>query len=251
MQRRQPALSPGPKDVFPARLIFDRRNHQQVAGSRRRHVGHAHAFRPVPCPLLFLVLQQLPGRAADQAHRAQGLLGVNIQVRLTRRQVTGDVRQDHDGKLQPLGAMHGHDADALGPFLEHRRLPGFVPLRLDCKLLDETAERDAAAHLEAPRQVANSIDVRQHLVAGRAQGESSVRARALQERADCLNDRPPVATAVEFSKQIESLHHGFEILVQLVRTRTKRMQAPNPFPEAQQDAVGDRKERTLERGEDR
>ena len=245
VQRRQPALSPGPKDVFPARLIFDRRNHQQVAGPSRRHIGDANAFRPVPCPLLFLVLQQLPRRAADQVHRAQTLLRVNVEVRLTRSQVTGDVGEDHDGKLQPLGAVHGHDADALGAFFEHRRLPGFVSFRLHRQLLDETAERDAAAHLEAPRQVANSIDVCQHLVAGRPQGESSVRTRTLHQRADRLNDGPPVATAVEFSKQIESLHYGFEILVQLVRTRTKRMQAPNSLPEAQQDAVGDRKERTL------
>ncbi len=53
----------------------------------------------------------------------------------------GRVRQDHDRKLEPLGFVDGHHPDALGPFLDDRRLSRLAVIGIRVDLLDEGSKR--------------------------------------------------------------------------------------------------------------
>ncbi len=77
--------------------------------------------------------------------------------------------------------MDGHQADALGAFFEHGRFMRLGFFRLRFQLFDETAKRDSARKLETAREIADAIDVREHLVSGRAQSESGVRASGFEQ----------------------------------------------------------------------
>ena len=62
VQRTEPAI---------ALLIAHRGNHQQIARACGRHVGHAHAFGELAGVLVLFVLEQFPGRRAQQTRGAQ------------------------------------------------------------------------------------------------------------------------------------------------------------------------------------
>ncbi len=77
--------------------------------------------------------------------------------------------------------MHGHHADAVAVFLEDRRFGRLRRLRRDAQLVDEAAERDAAAHLVLPRELGDVQHVGERLLAAGPQREADVRARRREQ----------------------------------------------------------------------
>ena len=90
------------------------------------------------------------------------------------------------------------------PSLPSSRI-GASAASVDCaaflQLVDEAAERDAAASFVLARQFGDVKHVGQRLLAGGPQDEADVRARCLEQRADRVGDRPVVPPPVQLLQQ--------------------------------------------------
>ena len=123
------------------------------------------------------VVAELPWRAAQQASGAETGACIDEPVRIAGRDVGGHVGQNHYGELQTLGGMDGHQPHAFGSLFEHGSLMRFRFFRLRLQLFDEAAERNSTRELESAGEIADTINVGEHLVSGGAQSESCVSAR--------------------------------------------------------------------------
>ena len=138
-----------------------------------------------------------------------------ILIGFARGDVRGQVGQDHDRKFQALGAMHRHQAHAVGIFFEHRRFGRFFFLGLRGQLLDESAKGDPARHFIGAREIGHARDVRQNLIAARAQDESRVRARRFEQRVHGGRERLAIARAMQFAEQRQRFLDRREVRVRI------------------------------------
>ena len=121
-------------------FVANRRHHDQIARASRRDVQQSNRLLLVALMLSRLILLQLARRASREFHRRQLRRRLDIARRVLARFVAGDIGQDDDRKLEALRAMHRHDPDALGPFLDDRRLAGLVAFGARFELVDERRE---------------------------------------------------------------------------------------------------------------
>ncbi len=110
----RPSRRLAPSQSGRERIVAHRGDHQQVARSRRGHVGHAHALGAIARHLVALVVEQIPRLTSRPGapRRARASL-IDVAARDLRGDVRGDVGEDHHRELEPLGPVHRHDADAL------------------------------------------------------------------------------------------------------------------------------------------
>src|ERR1035438_6590720 len=155
-------------------LIADGWNHQQIAGARGGNVSHADTFGTFAQSFLRFVVAEFPRCATQQASGAETGACIDETVRIAGRDVSSHVGQNHNRKLQAFGGMDGHQPDAFGAFFEYGSLMRFRFFRLRLQLFDEAAEGDSARELERAGEIADTIDVGEHLVSGGAQSESGV-----------------------------------------------------------------------------
>ena len=193
-----------------ARVVAHRRHDEQIARAGGGDVGDAHALRAITRELLVRVLDEIPWLPAAEPERAQSTLGVHVPARVLRGDVRGDVRQDHDRKLEPLRPVHGHDPHALGALLDDRGLARGAALRVRVEPLDEGPERRRARGLEAPRQVHHAQHVRERLLAPRPQHEGGMRAGRRQQTVDGVLHRAVIAQPVERAKERERVDDRLE-----------------------------------------
>src|SRR5687767_13850923 len=98
--------------------------------------------------------------------------------------------------------MHGHDAHALGAFLDDRRIRLATALRIGIEPLDERAERRRADRFESPREIDDAEQVRERLLACRPDRDARVRSRLAEERGERVCDAAPVAAAMQRSEDL-------------------------------------------------
>ena len=160
--------------------------------------------------------------------------------------------------------MHGHQADAVAALFENRRLGGLAGRRRP-QLVDEAAERDAAARLMLARELGDVEHVGERLLARRPQDEADVRARLGEQPADRVGDRTVVA------RRGAAAAAGAARRRSASGARSARRSAPAPgrelppssfgiaermeraeaMPELEQMLVVDREQRALQRREHR
>ena len=241
VQPREPAVLP---------TVPDRGHHQEVARARRRHVEDAGRLLAVAGELVRGVLEELRGRAAGEPHGAEPALGVDPARRLGVRLVGREVGQDHDRELEALGAVHGHDAHALGPLLDDRGVARLAALRLYHKAVDEGAEGDDAAALGAAGEVDEPAHIGERLLARRPDGEPGRRPGGGEQPADRVGDRPAVAAAMEVAEHGERVRNFLELGRQVGGQRPEGVQRPAPLAEGEERRVAEREQRAAQRRED-
>ena len=132
------------------------------------------------------------------------------------------------------------------------------------QLVDEAAERNAAARLVLARQLGDVQHVGERLLAGRTQNEADVRARLREQPADRVGHRPVVAPAMQLLQQSQRVGDRHQVRRRLTGERqiptgiaaelfrhAERMEGAEPVTELEQLLVVDREERALERREHR
>ena len=73
--------------------------------------------------------------------------------------------------------------------------------------VDETAERQTALQLVAPRQIRNVQDVGEHLLAAAPENKAGVRARHRNQAANRVRNRPVIASRMQFAQGVERFRH--------------------------------------------
>ena len=124
------------------------------------------------------MLRQIERRPARQPDGAQPARRVEVSLRLVAAELAADVGEDHDRELEPLGLVHGHQANAVGALLENRRLRRLRAIGRLPQLVDEPSEREAALGFVLARELGDLQHVGQHLLAAAPQHEAGVRAGA-------------------------------------------------------------------------
>ena len=132
------------------------------------------------------------------------------------------------------------------------------------QLVDEAAERDAAAGLMLARQLGDVQHVGERLLAGRPQDESDVRARLGEQPADRVGDRTVVARAMQLLQQAQRVGNRQQVRVGSPLSASSSPElppssfgirngwkAPKRCAELEQMLVVDREERALQRREHR
>ncbi len=177
-------------------LVADAGDHEQVARPRRRDVREPMAFGPVARHLRLTQVDEfgrctsrnrLHAQAARRDERARGPI---------RREPARDVGQDHDGELEALGLVDGHQAHAVRPLLEDRAL-GRLGERLVEELLHEASERGALGRLVLASELHDVQHVGQRLLAPGTKREPGVRARGAQQGLHRVLHGHAVALAVQ------------------------------------------------------
>ena len=194
------------------------------------------------------VLVQLARRPTADLHRAQPLAGVEMPARVTAADPARQIREDHDGELEPLGLVHRHQPDAVAVFFKDRRFRAFGFSRLS-QLVDEAAKRNAVGRLVLPRELRDVEHVGERLLASRPQDESHVRARRGQQPADRVGNRTVVTTPVEPLEQPERVGNRRQMRRRLggecqlapgiaseLRGHAERMKRPEPVAEFEEIA---------------
>ena len=148
------------------------------------------------------MLVQLVRRPAADLHRAQTPAGVEIPAGVAAADPARHVGEDHDGKLEPLCLVHRHQPDAVAALFENRRLAPSDFRRL-AQLVDEPAERNAAARFVLPRQLGDVQHVGERLLARGTQDEADVRSRFREQPADRVGNGPVVAPAMQLLQQTQ------------------------------------------------
>ena len=246
----------GPAVVFHPGRVAHRRHHQQVARAGRGHVGQTDPLLPVPIDLLLLVVQQVEGRPAGEPHGAQTARRVDEAAGGRPAESGGRVAEDHHREFESLGPVHGHDPHAVAALFEDRRLARLTFLRFAAQLLDEPAERQAAAGFPGARHLADVQHVGEHLLAGPLHHEGGVRPGRLQQLPDGAGDRHDVAAPVQPGQQLQTVRDGQEPLGTVplagrgLRRHAERVQAPETLPPGEQRFVVDGEQRPAERRED-
>ena len=148
-------------------------------------------------------------------HGAQALLRIEIARRVLQAQLAGDVGEHDDRELEALRLVDGHQPHAFAALFEDRRLRRFGAARGVVQRVDETAKRQAAFGLVAPREVGNVQHVGEHLLAAAPQDEPGVRARRGDQPADRVGDRPMISRGVQLAKRRQRFRDGLEPIGQL------------------------------------
>ena len=226
------------------------RNHQQIAGARSRDISHPDAFGPFAQSLLRFVIAQFPGGAAQQTGCAQAFTGIHVTVWIAGRDVGRHIGQNHDREFQPFGRMHGHQPDSFGAFFEHRRFGRFGFLGLRVQFLHESTKRNPTRKLETSREIGHPVNIGEHLVSSGPQRKSGMRSRGFKQRIHGIGDGPSIPSAIQIGQQAQRIGDRFEAGIEILRERPKRLQPSDFVMEAQQQIVGDGKERAFERRED-
>src|SRR5215831_13162777 len=109
------------------------------------------------------------------------------------RELRGEVRQDHYGKLQAFSAMHRHQLNAAALLLQHGRFAGIAAFVFALQIFDEGAKTGCGAtYLKATCQVGQAVDIRKNALAALAESEAGMRASVLQQLMNGIRDRPRI-----------------------------------------------------------
>ncbi len=139
--RRIERIMQGTEPAALAIFFPDGGDHEEIARAGCRDVGHAGGLFLVGLLLGRRGVQQFPRRAPEQTLRAQAAIGIREAVSALRPgQLRGEIGQDDDRKLQPLGLVDGHQFDAAAFLLDHRRFAGVAGFVLALEVIDEGAE---------------------------------------------------------------------------------------------------------------
>ncbi len=162
----------------------DRRDagHDQMApGPGHGHVAQPLLLPPLPLQVLFLEFLELEdlfaGRGAVPVFEADPAQLPAVEpddAVVPAVTCVSEIGQDHQGELQPLGRVHGHDANRIHPLLldGSLRLSGF-PFLLLLEEAREPGDVTAPDLLEVSGQVHQQVQVGQPLTAVRGGGEDS------------------------------------------------------------------------------
>ena len=120
------------------------------------------------------------------AHRLP--VGSNPPAGVGAQSLARQVSKDDDRELEALRLVHGHQADAVAVFLEDRRFRRLRCLCREPQLVDESAERNTAAHLVLARDFGDVEHVGERLLAAGPQRKTHVCARRGQELLQCSGD---------------------------------------------------------------
>ena len=112
------------------------------------------------------------------------------------------VSENHHWEFQALCLVYGHDPHALDAFFDNRGLIGLSLLGVSLEFLDEGPEGGSAA-LKMPRHVDQPLTIRERLLAIRPERDPGVRAQCLEQRGDCLGDRPMITPEVKEFQDFE------------------------------------------------
>src|SRR5215469_3876951 len=130
--------------------------------------------------------------------------------------------------------MHRHQPNPVGALFEHGRFSRFRFLRLRFKLFDKSTKRNSARRFEASREVGYSVDISEHLMSGRPQGESGVSARSLEQSVHGACDGTAVTAARQVGELRQGVGDGAKIRREIVRKVSERMQPANFMEKTQQ-----------------
>ena len=193
------------------RAVADRGDDEQVARARRRHIREAFRFGTVACRFFGVMEQQIARRPAAQLERAEIVRGIEPAPRLRASELARQVGQDDDRELEPFRLVHGHDANAVAPLFENRRLGRPRAVRSDPQFIHEASERHAAGRLVLARQLGHVEDVGQRLLAARSQHESDMGTRRFEQPLDGLVDGDMIAPAVKLPQDVQRRRDGREV----------------------------------------
>ena len=118
--------------------------------------------------------------------------------------IGGHVGQNHDGKFQSFGPVHGHQPHSFGAFFDYRRLSRLGFLRLCFQFLHESAKRNSAREFEAAGQIGDAMNIGEHLMSGGPQRKSGVCARGFEQCIHGVRDGPSIAAAVQIRQQAKA-----------------------------------------------
>jgi hypothetical protein len=118
--------------------VADHRHDQHLAGASGGNVRDAHRFLLVVPQHVVPLLEQLDRRTAGERHGPQSAGWIDVPRRLPRGLGSRGIDQDHHRELEPFGLVNRHDAHAVGPLLDDRRLGRSTSLGL---LLEPHHER--------------------------------------------------------------------------------------------------------------
>src|SRR5207248_10121562 len=103
-------------------------------------------------------------RAAGEPQCAEAGVRIEKATRLGGPQLGGEVRENHDWKLEALRFVRRHEPHAVGALLENRRFLRAAALSLLIELFEEPTERDPALALVLSREIRHAQDIGQHLL---------------------------------------------------------------------------------------
>ena len=230
-------------------LIGDGRDDEQIARASGSDVGDAHSLLAVALQEPRSVVQQLGWRAGRERHGPDLALGIYEPRGLPRRRRRAGVAEDDHRELQPLRLVDAHDADAFGPFLDHRRFRRLAPLGVRGEPVDEGAEAARAGGFESPRQLQHAQDVSQRLLSGWPHGDAGMRARRVEQARERLRDRPAVAAQMQLAEQGQGVEDLRFRRAHRLGPLAQRMQPAVALAEEHERVVAQGEERPLERGE--
>ena len=127
------------------------------------------------------------------------------------RQLARRIDQHHDGELEPLGLVNGHQTHAVAAVLEDRRLGGLGPVGGLAEGGDEAAKRQAPVGFVAPGEIGDVQHVGQGLLAAWPERERHVGARGDQQIVQRIGNRSRVAPLVQVAEQRECLAHRLQV----------------------------------------
>src|SRR5437016_13272736 len=120
------------------------------------------------------MLAEINWFAAGERNGTQPRPAVDAAARILAAYLRGNVSQDHNGKLQSLGLVDRHHADALAAFFENGCLSGFCSVSARAQLLHEAPEGQTPGGFVFPSHLRTMQHVGQNLLARGASGESLV-----------------------------------------------------------------------------
>ncbi len=113
--------------------------------------------------------------------------------------------------------MDRHEAHAVAPLLEDRRLGGLSGGGLRLQRVDEPPERHAALHFVLTCELRDVQHVGERLLATGTEHEADMRAGMVEERGDGVRHRPPVPLLVQRRQQFQRLSNRAEPIRQRLR----------------------------------
>ena len=144
------------------------------------------------------MLAEINWFAAGERNGTQPRPAVDAAARILAAYLRGNVSQDHNGKLQSLGLVDRHHADALAAFFENGCLSGFCSVSARAQLLHEAPEGQTPGGFVFPSQLRNMQHVGQHLLARGAQRESQMCPGFPQQPVEGFRHRTVITIAMQF-----------------------------------------------------
>jgi hypothetical protein len=135
-------------------------------------------------------------RPSANFHGTQAPRWIDMAACVVPAHAACQVGKNHDREFEALGFVYGHQAHAVAALLEDRRFRRF-PFAFLPQLVDEAAERNAAAELVLTREFGDVKNIRERLLPCLSKDETDVCTRFGQQTPNRVGDWSMVSASVQ------------------------------------------------------